>query len=164
MYVSLCVCAHARNNCLVFAGAFKLAEVDLTPLLPPEALAPFAEEISGRQKRRHRRAEQEARMAQREAADAADAAAAAAIKGLTAQELKVRVANNILNNFSKSYRSTTTISTATTLILTKMIITIILTIVTRTVIRTFRIVAITLVAHRHHATKMQHVPANARCM
>ncbi|DBA86805.1 TPA: hypothetical protein ACH3X2_005387 [Trebouxia sp. C0005] len=69
-------------------SAFKLAEVDLTPLLPPEALAPFAEEISGRQKRRHRRAEQEARMAQREAADAADAAAAAAIKGLTAQELK----------------------------------------------------------------------------
>ncbi|KAL0035668.1 hypothetical protein WJX79_007021 [Trebouxia sp. C0005] len=73
---------------LPLSGAFKLAEVDLTPLLPPEALAPFAEEISGRQKRRHRRAEQEARMAQREAADAADAAAAAAIKGLTAQELK----------------------------------------------------------------------------
>ncbi|DBB01556.1 TPA: hypothetical protein ACH3X1_000205 [Trebouxia sp. C0004] len=70
------------------AGAFKLAEVDLNPLLPPEALGPFAEEISGRQKRRDRRAEQEARMAQREAAAAADAAAAAAIKGLTAQELK----------------------------------------------------------------------------
>lgn len=73
---------------LPLSGAFKLAEVDLTPLLPSEALAPFAEEISGRQKRRDRRAEQEARVAQREAAAAADAAAAAAIKGLTAQELK----------------------------------------------------------------------------
>ncbi len=86
--VSLCVCV--CNISLVLTGAFNLAEVDLTPLLPPEALAPFAEEISSRQKRRDRRAEQEARVAQREAAAAADAAAAAVIKGLTAQELKVR--------------------------------------------------------------------------
>ena len=90
----LCV----RNNFLVLTGAFKLAEVDLTPLLTPEALVPFAEEISGRQKRRDRRAEQEARVAQREAAAAADAAAAAAIKGLTAQELKVRRANSFDSN------------------------------------------------------------------
>ena len=100
--VCKCVCVRACNICLVFAGAFKLAEVDLTPLLPPEALAPFAEEISGRQKRRDRRAEQEARVAQREAAAAADAAAAAAIKGLTAQELKVRGANSFDDNISKS--------------------------------------------------------------
>ncbi len=84
----MCVCV--CNISLVLTGAFNLAEVDLTPLLPPEALAPFAEEISSRQKRRDRRAEQEARVAQREAAAAADAAAAAVIKGLTAQELKVR--------------------------------------------------------------------------
>lgn len=72
-----------------FAGAFKLAEIDLAPLLPSEALAPFAEEISGRQRRRDRKAEQDARTAHREAAAAADAAAAAASKGLTARELKV---------------------------------------------------------------------------
>lgn len=72
-----------------FAGAFKLAEIDLAPLLPSEALAPFAEEISGRQRRRDRKAEQDARTAQREAAAAVDAAAAAASKGLTARELKV---------------------------------------------------------------------------
>ena len=98
----VCVCVCVCNILLILTGVFKLAEVDLTPLLPPEALAPFAEEINGRQKRRDRRAEQEARMAQREAAAAADAAAAAAIKGLTAQELKVRVANSIDNNDSKS--------------------------------------------------------------
>ena len=63
--------------------------MDLALLLPQEALAPFAEEISGRQKRRERRAGQEAKAAQREATAAADAAAAAASKGLTAQELKV---------------------------------------------------------------------------
>lgn len=63
--------------------------MDLTPLLSQDALAPFAEEISGRQKRRERRADQETRAAEREAAAAADAAAAAASKGLSAQELKV---------------------------------------------------------------------------
>ena len=89
----MCKCVCGCNIFLVLTGAFKLAEVDLIPLLPPEALASFAEEISGRQKRRDSRAEQGARMAQREAAAAADAAAAAAIKGLTAQELKVRGAN-----------------------------------------------------------------------
>lgn len=70
--------------------------MDLAPLLPQEALAPFAEEISGRQKRRERRAEQEAKTAQREAAAVADAAAAAASRGLTAQELKV-THNPLLN-------------------------------------------------------------------
>lgn len=73
---------------LPLSGAFKLAEIDLAPLLPSEALAPFAEEISGRQRRRDRKAEQDARTAHREAAAAADAAAAAASKGLTARELK----------------------------------------------------------------------------
>lgn len=63
--------------------------MDLTPLLPQDALAPFAEEVDSRQKRRERRADQEAKAAQREAAAAADAAAAAASKGLSAQELKV---------------------------------------------------------------------------
>lgn len=66
-----------------------MAELDLTPLMPPEALTPLAEEITGRQRRRERRAEQEARTAQREAAAAADAIAAAAARGLTARELKV---------------------------------------------------------------------------
>lgn len=74
---------------LIAAGAFKLAEVDLAPLLPPKALGPFADEIKSRQKRRERKSEQEARIAQHEAAAAADAAAAAASKGLTARELKV---------------------------------------------------------------------------
>lgn len=65
--------------------------MDLTPLLPQDALAPFAEEVSGREKRRERRADQETKAAEREAAAAADAAAAAASKGLSAQELKVSV-------------------------------------------------------------------------
>lgn len=61
----------------------------MTPLLPQDALAPFAEEISGRQKRRERRVEQEAKAAESEAAAAAAAAAAANSRGLSAQELKV---------------------------------------------------------------------------
>ena len=75
--------------CLLAAGAFKLAEVDMGPLLPATALAPFAEEVSSRQRRRERRAEQDVRTAEREAAVAAGLAIAAASKGLTAQELKV---------------------------------------------------------------------------
>lgn len=71
------------------AGAFKLAEVDMTPLLPTAALAPFAEEISSRQRRRERRVQQENRTAEREAAAAAELALAAAAKGLSADELKV---------------------------------------------------------------------------
>lgn len=61
----------------------------MTPLLPQDALAPFAEEISGRQKRRERRSEQEAKAAESEAAAAAASAAAASSRGLSAQELKV---------------------------------------------------------------------------
>ena len=61
--------------------------MDLTLLLPQDALGPFAEEISGRQRRRERRAGQEAKAELREAAAAADAAAAS--RGLSAQELKV---------------------------------------------------------------------------
>lgn len=37
------------------AGAFQLAEVDLAALLPEETLAPFAEELQGRDRRRERR-------------------------------------------------------------------------------------------------------------
>jgi hypothetical protein len=33
---------------LLSAGAFQLAEVDLAPLLPPAALAPFGEELRSR--------------------------------------------------------------------------------------------------------------------
>ena len=82
------------ENCVFPAGAFKLAEVDMTPLLPQHALAPFAEEISSRQKRRERRAEQEAIAAENEAAAAATAAAAANSRGLSAQELKVGLENS----------------------------------------------------------------------
>ena len=61
----------------------------MTPLLPAAALAPFAEEISSRQRRRERRVQQENRTAEREAAAAAELALAAAAKGLSADELKV---------------------------------------------------------------------------
>jgi hypothetical protein len=37
------------------AGAFQLAEVDLAVLLPEEAVAPFAEELQARDRRRERR-------------------------------------------------------------------------------------------------------------
>lgn len=40
---------------LPLTGTFLLAEVALAPLLPPEALAPFAEELAARDKRRKRR-------------------------------------------------------------------------------------------------------------
>lgn len=69
----------------------------MTLLLPPNALAPFAEEISGRQKRRERRAEQEAKAAESEAAAAAAAAAAASSRGLSAQELKVSPLDPLLS-------------------------------------------------------------------
>ena len=76
-------------SCVCGAGAFKLAEVDMTLLLPPDALGAFAEEVHGRQKRRERRAEQEVKAAESEAAAVAAAAAAATSRGLSAQELKV---------------------------------------------------------------------------
>lgn len=69
----------------------------MTPLLPSDALAPFAEEISSRQKRRERRAEQEVKAAESEAAAAAAAAAAASSRGLSAQELKVSQLNPFLS-------------------------------------------------------------------
>ena len=45
---------HAHLTALP-AGAFQLAEVDLAALLPEEALAPFADELQGRGRRRERR-------------------------------------------------------------------------------------------------------------
>lgn len=57
-------------------------------LLPPEALAPFGEELAAREKRRAQRAKQEARRLKAERATAAAAAAAAANTGLSAAELR----------------------------------------------------------------------------
>lgn len=57
-------------------------------LLPAEALAPFAEELAQREKRRVQRAKQEARRLKQERAAAAAAAAAAANTGLSAAELR----------------------------------------------------------------------------
>ncbi|KAK9868787.1 hypothetical protein WJX84_008695 [Apatococcus fuscideae] len=63
---------------LPLGGAFKLGEVDLAGLLPPESLAPFAAELAGREKRRERRALQAAATADQEAAQEAAMAAAGA--------------------------------------------------------------------------------------
>ena len=53
---SCCHIPHEMKNVAVlFPGAFQLAEVDLAALLPEEALAPFAEELQGRDRRRERR-------------------------------------------------------------------------------------------------------------
>ncbi|KAL4420636.1 hypothetical protein ABPG75_010292 [Micractinium tetrahymenae] len=73
---------------LPLTATFKLCEVDLSALLPPEALAPFAEELAQREKRRVQRAKQEARRLRQERAAAAAAAAAAANTGLSAAELR----------------------------------------------------------------------------
>lgn len=73
---------------LPLTGAFKLCEVDLAPLLPPEALAPFADELAQRERKRVQRSKQEARRAAREAAAAAAAEAAAARAGPSEQELR----------------------------------------------------------------------------
>ena len=43
------------ETCSDTAGAFQLAEVDLSALLPEEALAPFADELHARNRRRERR-------------------------------------------------------------------------------------------------------------
>ena len=45
----------AKLTAPLHAGAFQLAEVDLAALLPEEALAPFADELQGRGRRRERR-------------------------------------------------------------------------------------------------------------
>ncbi|KAG1679804.1 hypothetical protein FOA52_012716 [Chlamydomonas sp. UWO 241] len=66
-------------------GSFRLAEVSLQGLLPPESLAQFADELGAREKRRRRKVSDERREAQREASDAR--AAAAARLGPSAQEL-----------------------------------------------------------------------------
>ena len=68
-------------------GAFQLAELDMAPLVPHNALALFAEEVQTRERRRRQRAQAES------ARDARDAAAAAAVaaksRGPSAAELKV---------------------------------------------------------------------------
>ena len=59
---------------LPLSAEFQLVEVDLSGVLPPEALAPFAAELAEREKRRQKRskalAREAARDARREAADA----------------------------------------------------------------------------------------------
>ena len=68
-------------------GEFMLLEVDLEGILPPEAMAPFTEELAQRQRKRAQRAKREAQQLRREAA-AALAAKAAAETGLSAAELR----------------------------------------------------------------------------
>ena len=68
-------------------GAFQLGELDMTPLVPPDTLAPFAEEIQLRERRRRQRLEAEHRRDVREAAAAA--AAVAKTQGPSAAELRV---------------------------------------------------------------------------
>ena len=59
----------------------------MAPLVPSDALAPFAEEVRARERRRRQRADAESA---RDARDAAAAAAAAAkTRGPSAAELKV---------------------------------------------------------------------------
>ncbi|GLC37445.1 hypothetical protein PLESTM_000585400 [Pleodorina starrii] len=71
---------------LPLAGAFKLCEVAMAELVPPESLAPFADELAAREKRRRRQRADERRQA---AADAAAAARAAAARlGPSAEELQ----------------------------------------------------------------------------
>lgn len=73
---------------LPLTATFQLCEVDLSGLLPPGALVPFADELAQREKKRAQRAKQEARRLKQERAAAAAAAAAAANTGLTAAELR----------------------------------------------------------------------------
>ncbi|KAI3430854.1 hypothetical protein D9Q98_009263 [Chlorella vulgaris] len=72
---------------LPLTATFKLCEIDLTGLLPAEALAPFKDELAQREKRRAQRAKQDARRLKQERSAAAAAAAAAAATGLSAAEL-----------------------------------------------------------------------------
>ena len=67
-------------------ASFKLAEVSLTALLPPESLTPFADELGQRERRRRKRAAEERRVAAREAAEIK--AAADARRGPSLQELR----------------------------------------------------------------------------
>jgi hypothetical protein len=68
-------------------GGFRLVECALpADVLPPEALAPFAEELAARDKRRKRRESAARREAAREAAEAA--AAEAAKRGPSVSELR----------------------------------------------------------------------------
>jgi hypothetical protein len=59
----------------------------MTPLVPPDMLAPFADEIQARERRRRQRSEAEHRRDVREIAAAA--AAAAKAQGPSAAELRV---------------------------------------------------------------------------
>mmetsp|Transcript_15034 Transcript_15034/g.32584 ORF Transcript_15034/g.32584 Transcript_15034/m.32584 type:complete len:348 (+) Transcript_15034:277-1320(+) len=70
---------------LPLTGLFKLAEVDMGGLLPPESLAPFTEELTARERRRKKRAAEVRRQAAQEAAQAR--AAEAAKRGPSLQEL-----------------------------------------------------------------------------
>ncbi|KXZ43366.1 hypothetical protein GPECTOR_92g589 [Gonium pectorale] len=71
---------------LPLGGAFKLCELAMAELLPPEALAPFADELAAREKRRRRQRADDRRQAAAEAAAAARAAAARL--GPSAEELQ----------------------------------------------------------------------------
>lgn len=74
---------------LPLGASYRICEIDLSEVLPPEALAPFEAELVQRAKRRVQQARQEARRSQRDAAKAASAAsaAAAASAGPSAAEL-----------------------------------------------------------------------------
>ncbi|GIL77075.1 hypothetical protein Vretimale_3144 [Volvox reticuliferus] len=71
---------------LPLSGAFKLCEVAMSDLVPPDTLTPFADELSVREKRRRRQRADERRQAAAEAAAAARAAAARL--GPSAEELQ----------------------------------------------------------------------------
>ncbi|GLI59590.1 hypothetical protein VaNZ11_001518 [Volvox africanus] len=71
---------------LPLSGAFKLCEVAMADLVPPETLIPFADELAVREKRRRRQRADERRQAAAEAAAAARAAAARL--GPSAEELQ----------------------------------------------------------------------------
>lgn len=71
---------------LPLSGTFRLVELGLSGLLPPEALAPFAAEIQQRTKRRTQRAAAERRALAREAAAAR--ASSAAQQGPSEAELR----------------------------------------------------------------------------
>eukprot|EP00193_Tetraselmis_chui_P017617 CAMPEP_0177792978 /NCGR_PEP_ID=MMETSP0491_2-20121128/24822_1 /TAXON_ID=63592 /ORGANISM="Tetraselmis chuii, Strain PLY429" /LENGTH=271 /DNA_ID=CAMNT_0019315447 /DNA_START=60 /DNA_END=875 /DNA_ORIENTATION=- len=73
---------------LPLSGPFRLVELDLAPLLPPSALAPFADEISARERRRRRRAEERRREAARD--KKAAAAAARARQGPSLEEWRLQ--------------------------------------------------------------------------
>lgn len=61
---------------LPLTGEFKLVEIQMAGMVPPEALAPFADELAARDKRRRKAKAGERRQAAAEAAAAARAAAA----------------------------------------------------------------------------------------